>query len=84
MLWQSVVTDFSGCLLTNHRDKLMAIAGLASALSRRSGLAYFEGIWMEMAPYGLAWTCYPASGIPESVACDYGETPAPLPGCPQN
>lgn len=59
--------DYSKCKLTVESDKLMAIAGLASALSQHSGMTYFEGIWIEMACFGLAWKAESASEFPTNT-----------------
>lgn len=50
----------------------MAIAGLASALSQRSGMTYFEGISVKMACFGLAWEAESASEFPTNTNFGHG------------
>lgn len=55
-LWQPIICDYARCDLTAKGDKLMAIAGLATAFVSLTGLTYFEGIWTESACFDLAWS----------------------------
>lgn len=71
-IWDILLIDYSNCELTVESDKLMAIAGLASALSQRSGMTYFEGIWVEMACFGLTWKAESASEFPTNTNIGHG------------
>ena len=61
MDWESVVEEYSSCLLTFLSDKLVALSGLANDLRAKlltfgPGLdAYLAGMWMESLPTGLMW-----------------------------
>jgi hypothetical protein len=78
-IWVYLIADYSRCNLTVESDKLMAVAGLASALSHRSGMTYFEGLWVETACFGLAWRAESASKFPmnASTCHGYGKTCIP-------
>lgn len=56
--WATLVADYSKCELTFSKDKLVALAGLVSAL-KTAGLArgrYWAGMWEADFPYCLLWT----------------------------
>ncbi|KAK1829575.1 heterokaryon incompatibility protein-domain-containing protein [Podospora conica] len=63
-IWELLVLDYTRCSITVESDKLMAVEGLASALSHRSGMTYFHGLWIEMACFGLAWKAKSVSEFP--------------------
>lgn len=69
-IWQTVISDYTRCILTVHSDKLIAIAGLASSFISLTGMIYFEGIWIESVCFGLAWK---ANGSPFKVVCRCGK-----------
>jgi hypothetical protein len=41
----NIVYDYSRCKLTNESDKLIALCGIAQALSSAVSGAYYAGIW---------------------------------------
>lgn len=64
-VWETIIgNDYARCNLTVQSDKLMAVAGLAAAFGHRTGLTYFEGIWIELASFGLAWSARTLSDSP--------------------
>ncbi|KAF1970674.1 HET-domain-containing protein [Bimuria novae-zelandiae CBS 107.79] len=70
--WSVLISDYSKCELTFGKDKLVALAGLVSALEAR-GLArgrYWAGMWEADLPYCLLWT---------RGAIDKGKWPDPRP-----
>jgi hypothetical protein len=54
--WARVIQNYNHCKLTVDTDKLIAIEGLARAISRLTGETYFRGIWLEDVSRGLYWT----------------------------
>lgn len=56
-LWYNDVVgnEYSRRRLSCRRDKLVALAGLAKAVQRRSGSRYVAGIWEASLLEGLAW-----------------------------
>ena len=58
MLW---VIRYTQRDLTNRKDRLPAIGGLAKVLSSRFGLTYIAGLWRESLPAGLLWFRVPDS-----------------------
>ena len=56
--WATLVADYSKCDLTFSKDKLVALAGLVTALDT-AGLVrgrYWAGMWEADLPYCLLWT----------------------------
>jgi Heterokaryon incompatibility protein (HET) len=43
--WRSIVLDYTSRSLTFEKDKLAAIAGLASVIQRKSKVQYIAGMW---------------------------------------
>jgi hypothetical protein len=64
--WSTMVHRYSICDLTFSRDKLVALSGLAFAMSRSfPGDEYLAGMWKSQLPQGLLWhgnykSAYPA------------------------
>lgn len=44
--WQSIVEAYSRCQLTNDRDKLPALAGIANRIQKKTGYDYIAGLWL--------------------------------------
>ena len=55
MDWFRVVERYSACALTQPRDKLVAVAGIAKHFHKRSGVTYLAGLWEDRAAKGLLW-----------------------------
>lgn len=53
--WHYFVCSYSALLLTYEKDKLVAIAGLASRLAKWTGSVYLAGIWSENLAEDLLW-----------------------------
>jgi hypothetical protein len=53
--WWNIVYDYSRCKLTNESDKLIALCGIAKALSSAVSGAYYAGIWAPWWLKGLLW-----------------------------
>lgn len=53
--WYDIVSEYSNCYLTEGKDKLPAISGIARILAKRIESRYIAGIWKENLSYGLAW-----------------------------
>lgn len=55
--WRSIVEQYSGCILTNPRDRLPAISGIARTFQTENpGIGeYLAGHWECYLPYSLMW-----------------------------
>lgn len=54
-LWCNIMVDFSNRSITFRRDRLSALAGIASHLKELWGGQYVAGYWVECLPAQLAW-----------------------------
>ncbi|KAF4449180.1 hypothetical protein FALBO_16708 [Fusarium albosuccineum] len=54
--WPDLVSKYTRCALTRKEDKFIAISGLAQVFAKRTGGAYFAGIWTEYWAPDLLWT----------------------------
>lgn len=54
-LWLDIVEEYSMLAITKDSDRLPALSGLASFLSRRVQSPYLAGLWQEHLPIGLLW-----------------------------
>jgi hypothetical protein len=54
--WRQIVSVYSECLLTNERDKLVAIGGIAKQFAQRQNLGqYLAGLWSNDLVTQLTW-----------------------------
>jgi hypothetical protein len=53
--WRYIVSDYTDMDLTEQRDRLPAIAGVASQLERLMGGRYLAGLWESALPSDLLW-----------------------------
>jgi len=53
--WYQMIEGFGGRELTNERDKLPAISGLASKVQQITGDVYMAGLWKRDIAAGLCW-----------------------------
>ncbi|TPX07922.1 uncharacterized protein E0L32_010377 [Thyridium curvatum] len=53
--WNQIIQKYTACQLTYEEDRVVAIAGLARVLSKRTGETYFAGIWLEHWAHDLLW-----------------------------
>lgn len=53
--WYMLVMDYSGRHLTNARDRLPAISGIARIISERFGWTYVAGLWSHDLEAALLW-----------------------------
>jgi hypothetical protein len=53
--WYQMIEGFGGRELTNERDKLPAISGLASKVQQITGDVYMAGLWERDIAAGLCW-----------------------------
>ncbi|PVH87652.1 HET-domain-containing protein [Cadophora sp. DSE1049] len=70
-LWNEMIEDYSHRSLTDQRDRLLAIAGIAAELHDLSGDAYLAGLWDKYLIKQLGWRQAkddPATKVPVSVA----------------
>ncbi|KAF5000555.1 hypothetical protein FGRMN_1722 [Fusarium graminum] len=54
--WSWTLEKYVTCDLTYEQDRLIAIAGLAKAISANTGDTFFAGIWLETWMQDLLWT----------------------------
>lgn len=55
LCWYRIVSDYSLACLTRTTDRLMALAGIASAIEQSRGWTYVAGTWKEFWPLDLLW-----------------------------
>jgi Heterokaryon incompatibility protein (HET) len=55
MCWQSIVRDYTSRSLTQYSDKLIALAGVADAMQRRTSNQYLAGLWKDNLYTDLLW-----------------------------
>jgi hypothetical protein len=49
--WGAVVQGYSGGNVTFHKDKLVAVSGIARLFAERFGTTYLAGLWKEICSY---------------------------------
>lgn len=54
-MWQSIVKDFAARDLTKYTDKLIAIAGVAQEVEKRTDNKYLAGLWQNHLYMNLIW-----------------------------
>jgi len=55
-LWYNLVQQYSRRSLTNPKDMLPAILGVAEQMKKYTGLTYMHGMWKEDMARGLLWS----------------------------
>jgi hypothetical protein len=53
--WYELVERYTSCHLTDERDKLIAISGIANTIQSETGLTYLAGLWKEYLVFNLLW-----------------------------
>ncbi|KAF1988918.1 hypothetical protein K402DRAFT_427576, partial [Aulographum hederae CBS 113979] len=53
--WHHIVEDYTKRSLTKESDRLIAIAGIAEAMQKRSRNAYYAGLWENYTHLQLLW-----------------------------
>jgi hypothetical protein len=53
--WSTIVSDYTSRYLTNHMDKLAALAGLARRTQYITGDTYISGLWKSTIAQDLLW-----------------------------
>ncbi|KAJ5497297.1 hypothetical protein N7463_009284 [Penicillium fimorum] len=61
-LWRTLVTCYTGLLLTQSSDRLPAIGGMAREMADRRGPSYLAGLWEESLNDDLIWAVPQESG----------------------
>jgi hypothetical protein len=56
--WSDVVRDYMGRDLTQSKDRVIALVGVARAFQSEHGLKYLAGAWAESIPYHLLWIAH--------------------------
>lgn len=52
------MTEYSKTDLSFEKDRMMALSGIATAVTQSSGMHYLAGLWKELLPMGLLWRLY--------------------------
>lgn len=56
--WQQIVRVYSGCHLTNERDRLVAISGVAKHFAQLWDMGgYAAGLWRNYLGFQMMWRC---------------------------
>lgn len=53
--WGFIITKYSERAITYMKDRLPALAGLATHFHERTGYTYLAGLWREELPLSLLW-----------------------------
>ncbi|KAH8817515.1 heterokaryon incompatibility protein-domain-containing protein [Xylogone sp. PMI_703] len=71
--WEDIISTYSQLLLTYPKDKLPALAGIASMFSQHvNGSDYLAGIWEALLPDSLFWHTSPVEPwLPETLKEEY-------------
>ena len=68
VFWNKWVQEYSTCGLTDGRDKLVALTGIARLVERVTGDVYVAGRWKSQLPMSLEWFVsmqrYPGVSLP--------------------
>ncbi|KAJ9663998.1 hypothetical protein H2198_000501 [Neophaeococcomyces mojaviensis] len=55
-LWHNgVIREYTAAELTFEKDRLVALAGIAGVIQKRTGMTYVAGLWKELLPMDLMW-----------------------------
>lgn len=54
-MWEGLVEEYSGCVLTYEEDKLVALAGIAKIFRQATGDRYLAGLWGSRLVWQLCW-----------------------------
>lgn len=68
--WLSLVKDYSRRKLTKGQDKLTALAGLARLAAKKTGDAYYAGIWRNSVYEDLSWRAQHREELAVAVMVD--------------
>lgn len=61
--WKTVISNYSKRELSFHRDKLLALSGVAERFGRTIKSDYLAGLWASYLPWGLLWKTRPVGRI---------------------
>jgi len=55
-LWHNgIFREYTAAALTYEKDRLVALAGIADVIQKRTGMTYIAGLWKELLPMDLMW-----------------------------
>ncbi|EPE29058.1 hypothetical protein GLAREA_00216 [Glarea lozoyensis ATCC 20868] len=54
-LWSRIVQTYSSCYLSEERDRLVALSGIAREMYRKTQDGYLAGLWKSSLPTDLVW-----------------------------
>ena len=72
--WDMVVQDYTCRALSQEKDKLPALSGLARAFFNQFGDDYLAGLWKSTLVRGLLWGTGPLSGEGRKIDCSRPST----------
>lgn len=56
-IWNWIVETYTSAGLTYQTDRAIALAGIASKVKWNTQMTYLAGLWQELLPEGLLWSC---------------------------
>ncbi|KAI0127829.1 heterokaryon incompatibility protein-domain-containing protein [Xylariales sp. AK1849] len=65
-IWVETVSQYSGCALTNEKDKLIAISGISKWLQNKTKDEYLAGLWRKDIEHLLLWFVEGIGKLPET------------------
>lgn len=78
--WERIVGEYSKRQLSNAKDTLPALAGLAARHAEKTKHTYLAGLWLEEMPNSLLWRLNPVRidrNEPKSELSEYGKRSVP-------
>jgi hypothetical protein len=51
--WKNLVLEYTGRVLSNSKDRMVAISGIATAFGERAHDRYLAGLWLQDFPFAL-------------------------------
>ncbi|KAF2733934.1 hypothetical protein EJ04DRAFT_553009 [Polyplosphaeria fusca] len=66
LTWRNLVVDYSRRQLSDERDKLLALSGIATRLGRALQWTYLAGLWREDFAQSMSWEVRPNARLPRS------------------
>ncbi|PKS13393.1 hypothetical protein jhhlp_000164 [Lomentospora prolificans] len=68
-MWRECVKTFSRRDLTDRKDRVFAIRGVAELLRPNCEDLYISGLWKDALPYDLLWRCDQSTVLGEKKSC---------------
>jgi hypothetical protein len=68
-LWNRIVQTYSSCYLSEERDRLVALSGIAKDIYEKTQDEYLAGLWRSSLPTDLVWRALHSTQEPTRTKC---------------